>query len=200
MLNGYKITVFGGSKPKQRETAYHQAFRLGKLLGTAGYTVLNGGYIGTMEAVSRGVYESGGYVIGITCDEIERWRPVSPNPWLHEEMRFPTLRERLYALIDLCDAALVLPGGIGTLAEMSVMWSQMQTRSSKPRPLILIGNGWKATFGSFHQNFDEYLDEKDLFLLSWADQVEEAVAQLQVKLPLLQRPGNEKNIHHNEDS
>ena len=108
-----KITVFGGSSPKPGEEAYQQAYQLGCLIGEAGYTVLTGGYIGTMEAVSRGANENGGYVIGVTCGQIETWRPVSPNRWVQEEMRFDTLRDRMYALIDNCDAALVLPGGGG---------------------------------------------------------------------------------------
>ena len=109
-----RITVFGGSQPKPGEPAYEDALRLGSLIGQAGYTVLTGGYIGTMEAVSRGAAEAGGHVIGVTCDEIEAWRPVKPNPWVTEEMRFPTLHQRLFALIDNCDAALALPGGVGT--------------------------------------------------------------------------------------
>ena len=112
-MNPKRITVFGGSQPRPGDPAYQEALRLGQLLGQAGYAVLTGGYIGTMEAVSRGASENGGHVIGVTCDEIESWRPVKPNPWVQEELRFPTLRQRLYALIDECHAALALPGGIG---------------------------------------------------------------------------------------
>ena len=74
-----RVTVFGGSKPHAGSQAYAQAQRLGELLALAGCTVLTGGYIGAMEAVSRGAAEAGGHVIGITCDEIESWRPVKPN-------------------------------------------------------------------------------------------------------------------------
>jgi hypothetical protein len=103
-----RVTVFGGSNPGERD--YEQALQLGRLLGLAGCTVLTGGYIGTMEAVSRGAAEGGGHVVGVTCDEIEAWRPVRPNPWVQEEMRYPTLRQRLFALIENCDAAIALPG------------------------------------------------------------------------------------------
>ena len=72
------VTVFGGASPTEPD--YNAALRLGKLLGQAGCSVLTGGYIGTMEAVSRGAAESGGHVIGVTCEEIEAWRKVSPQP------------------------------------------------------------------------------------------------------------------------
>ena len=65
MLN--VVTIFGGSEPHAGEPAYEEARRLGELLAAAGFTVLTGGYIGTMEAVSRGANETGGHVIGITC-------------------------------------------------------------------------------------------------------------------------------------
>jgi uncharacterized protein (TIGR00725 family) len=141
------------------------------LIGEAGYTVLTGGYIGTMEAVSRGAAEAGGHVIGVTCEQIEDWRPVSPNKWVQEEMRFATLGERLYALIDNCDAALVLPGGIGTLAELAVMWSQMQTRVITPRPLIFIGPRWQTVMDQFLNQFDEYVPEIYRPLIAFAPDV-----------------------------
>ena len=120
------ITVFGGSLPQPGSQAYQEAQELGELLAKSGFAVQTGGYIGTMEAISRGASETGGHVIGVTCDEIEAWRPVAPNQWVAHEKRRPTLRERLYVLIDECDGAIALPGGIGTLAEIALTWSQLQ--------------------------------------------------------------------------
>ena len=177
-MNPKRITVFGGSQPRPGDPAYQEALRLGQLLGQAGYAVLTGGYIGTMEAVSRGASENGGHVIGVTCDEIESWRPVKPNPWVQEELRFPTLRQRLYALIDECHAALALPGGIGTLAEAAVMWSQLQTGASSSRPLILIGQGWEATFHTFLTELGNYVPASYQGLLTLAPDVETAFASL----------------------
>lgn len=173
-----RVTVFGGSRPKVGEAAYEQALQLGRLLGERGFTVLTGGYIGTMEAVSRGAAEAGAHVIGVTCDEIEAWRPVKPNPWVLEEMRFPTLRERMYALMEHCDAALALPGGIGTLAEIVAMWSQMQTRAMPARPLLLIGGGWQATFETLYAELGDYIDVQSRALLTFVADVPAAVQAL----------------------
>ncbi len=177
-----RITVFGGSQPQPGEIAYQEAFRLGQILGKQGYTVLTGGYIGTMEAVSRGAAETGGHVIGITCDEIESWRPVKPNAWVHEEMRYATLRERLNALIDHCDAAVALPGGIGTLAEIVSMWSLLQINVSTPRPLILIGSGWESTLRSFYQSLGTYVAEKDRHWINFASNIDACGVMLQKML------------------
>ncbi len=178
-----RVTVFGGSLPKPGESAYQDAFKLGQLLGEMGCAVLTGGYIGTMEAVSRGAAENGGHVIGVTCDEIESWRPVAPNQWVMEEMRYPTLRQRLYALIDHCDLAMALPGGIGTLAEIAVMWSQLQTGASQPRPMILIGSGWEATITTFFTTLSEYTPEKDRRWLHFASDIDAAFQLFQSLTP-----------------
>ena len=170
-----RITIFWGARPRQGDPAYEDAFRLGNLLGQAGHIVLTGGYIGTMEAVSRGAAEAGAHVIGITCEEIEAWRGVSCNPYVIEEIRYTTLRERLGALIEGCDAALALPGGAGTLAEVALMWNMLITGAISPRPLILIGEGWHATFDSFFASLGVYVSETDRAWLRFAGDIEEAI-------------------------
>jgi hypothetical protein len=131
-----------------------------------------------MEAVSRGAAEAGGHVIGVTCQEIENWRKVAPNTWVQEEMRFGTLRERLFALIDKCDAAMALPGGPGTLAEIAIMWNSINVAAIPARPLILIGPGWEDVFKRFFFAHDAYIAERDRRLLTFVEDEDEAVLEL----------------------
>lgn len=172
------ITIFGGSWPATDSVPYGNALRLGQLIAQQGWTVVTGGYIGTMEAASRGAAEHGGHVIGVTSEEIEQWRNVGPNRWVHEERRYPTVRERLFALIDICDAAVALPGGIGTLNEIAFMWSQVQTESIRPRPLILIGPEWKSTLDLFLEQLGPYVPEAHRHLLTYSPDVETAFERL----------------------
>lgn len=173
-----KVTVFGSSSPLPDDAAYEEARRLGELLAHAGHIVLTGGYMGTMEAVSRGAAEAGGHTIGVTCDQIERWRNAKANLWVREEQRFETLRDRLYCLVESCDAALALSGGVGTLAEIAILWSQMQTQSLPPRPLILIGDGWKQVFQTLFTEMDSNIPANHRALLRFAPDIESAVSML----------------------
>jgi uncharacterized protein (TIGR00730 family) len=173
-----KVSVFGGAGPKPGEPAYIDAMELGNLLGKAGHTVLTGGYIGTMEAVSRGAAEAGGHVIGVTCDEIERWRPVKANAWVKEEWKYTSLSQRLEALVDNCDAAMALPGGVGTLAEVVMLWNKILIQAIQPRPVILIGKGWQETFDALHKGQRCYIHEKDWQWLIHAGDVKEALTIL----------------------
>lgn len=174
-----RVTVFGGSAPQPGSPAYQQAYQLGELLGRSGHTALTGGYIGTMEAVSRGCGEAGGHVIGVTCDEIESWRAVKPNRWVQEEIRFPTIHERLLALINECDAAIALPGGVGTLAEIAMMWNQMQTEAIPARPLTLVGEGWEQTFGAMFAGLDGYIPPAHRAYIRFAADIPQAYRTLQ---------------------
>ena len=174
-----KITVFGGSQPREGDAAYAEAQELGRLLAQRGHTVLTGGYIGTMEAVSRGASGAGGHVIGVTCAEIERWRGVGANQWVKEERKKETLIERLQALIEGCDAAIALSGGAGTLTEIALMWNLMIVESIHRRPLILVGRGWQSTFDQFFQEFHTYMPVHQRDQLHFAQDVQTAVKMLE---------------------
>ncbi len=170
------ITVFGGSSPQPGSDAYAQAYELGRLLARSGHTVLTGGYIGTMEAVSQGARESGGHVIGVTCDEIERWRNTRANQWVIEERHFATMQERLDELVHACDAAIALPGGPGTLTEIALSWNLMIVDAMPPKPLILVGEGWKKTLETFMEQQEVYVPQRQRSLLVFAADVQEAAS------------------------
>ncbi len=189
------ITVFGGSTPRPGDPAYLSAQVIGGDLARAGYAVATGGYMGTMEAVSRGAAESGGVVIGVTSDQIEAWRHAGPNRWVQKEIRVPTVRERLFRLIDLASGLIALPGGIGTLAEVSVSWSLLQTGEVPPRPLILVGDLWQLTMATFLESAEGYVPQKDRRLLTLANDETSAVEQL---MRMLRKPGGEHRSEHEQ--
>jgi uncharacterized protein (TIGR00725 family) len=177
-----RISVFGGSQPKPGEPAYQEALLLGQQLAHAGYTILNGGYIGTMEAVSRGAAEAGGHVIGVTCDEIEAWRPVKANPWISEEWHYATLQERMNALIRNADAYLALAGGVGTLAEITLTWNMLITGVLSPRPLILVGPAWREIIRQFLADQGKFIPEVQRQWVSLAPGIDIAVQRLRETL------------------
>ena len=178
-MKSLHVTVFGSAQPKPGDSIYEQGLKLGNLIGAQGWTVLTGGYIGTMEAVSRGASEAGGHVIGITCADVEVYRPVKANSWVAEEIKYPTLRERLLALIDKCDAAVALPGGIGTFTEVFMTWNQLLIHTISPRPLILIGNSWKNIVTALFLEMDELIPANQRTWVQFASDHTEAVSMLQ---------------------
>ena len=134
------ISVFGSSQVPVGSPAYEEAQILGGLLARAGFSVCSGGYGGTMEAVSRGAKEAGGTVIGVTTS---RFAHLKANAWVDREMRMATFPERLQTLIEMGQGYLAMHGGIGTLTEISMVWSMLQTKSIPPRPLVLLSDPWQ---------------------------------------------------------
>lgn len=182
MENNLKVTVFGGALPKPGEPAYENAVQLGQMLAQAGFTVMTGAYSGTMEAVSRGAAEAGGHVVGMTCEEIERWRPLQANRWVREVVPSVTLQERLMALINHCDAAIAMPGGIGTLAEIVLMWNRLAIESMPPKPLIVIGQGWRKIFETLYTEQGEHIPQRDRQRIYLVDDIHTAVNRLVAEL------------------
>jgi len=132
-----------------------------------------------MEAVSRGAHEAGGHVIGVTCEDIEAWRKVSKNAWVKEEWRRKTLVQRMQAIIEGCDAAIALPGGVGTLAEIALMWNLMVVESLHRRPLILVGSGWQSTLDQFFSSFGYYMPARPREDITFALDIKAAVMELE---------------------
>lgn len=167
------ISVFGSASPVEGDVEYEQAHRLGRELAARGYAVATGGYIGTMEATSRGAAEVGGHVIGVTSAQIERFRPIGVNPYVVQEIKYATLRERLLHLVTHNDGIVVLPGGIGTLSELALAWSFLQVGEISPRPLVLLGPLWRETLQAFIR--PEHVRPQYAALVQYADDPVSAV-------------------------
>ncbi|NPA91424.1 MAG: LOG family protein [Chloroflexi bacterium] len=170
------VIVFGGSRVYPGDDAYEEAYRLGALLARAGFTVGSGGYQGVMEAVSRGAREAGGHVVGYTCDIFE---DVEPNPWLSEERRTRTLTERIERMAQEGDAFIALHGGIGTLAELTVVWNLLLLDHLGSKPFLLVGDEWLPLLETFREHTQ--MGSSAFQLVTPVATPEEAVAYLQAR-------------------
>lgn len=173
-----KISVFCSSTTQPGSAEYQQAYTLGRELALAGHSLLTGGYHGSMAAASRGAREAGGEAIGVTCEEIERWRAVQPNPWLTHELKCATLLERLNCLATQCDLAIALPGGIGTLTEIMLVWN-LQAIAARPHaPILLISPAWQEVLQQFQRSFAGYIPERDLQDLVYCHDEQQALEHI----------------------
>ena len=169
-------SVFGSSKESsENDPEYLEARSLGRRLAEAGYAVATGGYHGTMEAISRGARESGGHVIGVTTAVFDHVRP-GPNPFVLEEIKFPTLFQRLHHLVTFADAWVALPGGIGTLSEVALTWSLLQVGELGRKPFVVVGPMWRDLLQGFTRN--GYVPSRYADLIRYADTVAEVVTLL----------------------
>jgi uncharacterized protein (TIGR00730 family) len=167
------VAVFGSASAPPDHPVLAEAERMGQLLAEAGFTLMTGGYSGTMEAASRGAQQAGGQVIGVTMD---LFAPrLQPNRWLTRERRVKDFFPRLKQLTS-ADAFVILRGGIGTLTEATLAWSLLQTGQITPRPFLFVGDGWHSLFDAFRA--ETFMSERDFSLATVVRDADEALAVL----------------------
>src|SRR5882762_9923989 len=164
------VTIFGGSKCSESDPEYLQAMRVGELLAVAGFTICTGGYLGVMEAASRGAREAGGRVLGIVMNQFKS----EPNRFLTDKVATPHFYERLQGLITRSVGFIAIRGGMGTVTELSLVWNKIQTKVIEPRPLVLLGDCWRPVVRSWQENL--VVSDDDVASLDFASTADEAVA------------------------
>lgn len=175
-MHNATIAVYGSAGPTAGSPDYQLAYEVGRLLAEHGHTVMTGGYSGVMQAASQGAVEAGGRTLGITSDQIEAWRPLTPNPWVQQQHRYPTFRDRLIHLVLEADAAIALPGGVGTLAEIALYWNSMVVEEMPVKPLVLLGEQWQATFDALFSHGGSYMNDRQRGMVQFAATPADAVA------------------------
>jgi len=162
------VTIFGGSKCSSDSPEYKDARELGGRLAEAGYTICTGGYLGIMEAASRGAREKGGRVFGIVMNQFKS----EPNRFLTDKVATDHFYDRLQRLITRSVGFVALRGGMGTVTEISLVWNKLTTRVLEPRPLVLVGQCWKDVVAAWETNL--VVSKDDLSFLDFADNAEQA--------------------------
>jgi uncharacterized protein (TIGR00730 family) len=173
------IAVFGASRPMPGDGRYEEAERCGRLLGESGYSVLTGGYGGTMEAVSRGARAAGARVVGVTAPTVFPGRPGA-NEFVTEEIGAPTLTRRIDMMIEMASATITLPGSIGTLTELMMAWNVAfvgRFSSTPPQPVVAVGDPWRNLIPRLTEDLGT-----DGNLVTWVETVDDAVREVAAAL------------------
>ena len=163
------IAVFGSAMVQPDQPDFVAAYEVGKALASAGFEVMTGGYAGVMGAASQGAGEVGGHVIGVTTGAVERLRgpELHVNKWVVDKIHYDSLHERLMHLVRDADGYVVMPGGLGTLTELSMAWELMRTRDIPMRPIVCFGRYWGDVLSVLKTS--PYVRESDWQTLTFAD-------------------------------
>lgn len=133
------LAVFCGSKNGNEAIYSTHAAELGKLLAKYHIKLIyGGGGKGIMKIIADHVMQNGGTVIGIIPKMLIEWEHQHNN--ITELIVTEDMHSRKKMIYDLCDAALMLPGGLGTLDEFFEMltWNQLAIHNKK---IFLLNSG-----------------------------------------------------------
>jgi len=145
----HSLAVFCGSKSGNNPLFTAAAIELGQVLARKGITLIyGGGNKGIMGAIANAVLEGNGKVVGIIPEILKEWE--AHHEGITELIVVENMHVRKKMLYERCDAALILPGGFGTLDELFEMltWNQLNIHNKK----IFILN----TAGFYDHLIDHY--------------------------------------------
>lgn len=126
------VTVFCGSKSGNKIAYEAQAALLGSMLAKHGISlVYGGGNKGIMGAIANACLAEGGKVIGVIPKLLLEWE--AQHEGLTELIVTETMHSRKLLLYEKGDAAIVLPGGMGTLDELFELltWNNLKIHDKK---------------------------------------------------------------------
>lgn len=169
------VSIFGSARLREGSEEYALAESLGRRLVEEGYAVVTGGGPGIMEGGSKGAHEAGGTSVGLG---IELPFESGLNPYVGVGINFRYFFVRKTMFMKYSSAAIVLPGGFGTLDELFEALTLVQTRKKNRYPVVLMGvDFWSGLVDWIHSALVERgtisPDDVDLFHLT--DSVDEAL-------------------------
>ena len=172
------VTVFGSARFDEHHRYYALAREMGGAVARMGFTVMTGGGPGVMEAANRGAREAGGLSVG--CN-IKLPLEQSHNPYLDRWVDCHYFFVRKVLLLKYSYAFVVMPGGMGTLDELSEALTLIQTRKILQFPIVLMGRDYWAPFLAMLRTMVEAgtISAADLELMLVTDSVPDAVAHLE---------------------
>jgi uncharacterized protein (TIGR00730 family) len=166
------VAVLGSASIEQTDQRWQDARALGAALAGRGWTVLTGGYGGLMGAVAEGAQAAGGHTVGLPMTDWEHLTPHAANAELRWSADYA---ERIAHLLS-ADVAIALPGGVGTLAEASMIWAAAQTEPDAAQ-LVLVGDAWQQLIDQLGRSF--VIAPEDLTIPSIADDVSDIVGAVE---------------------
>jgi uncharacterized protein (TIGR00730 family) len=130
------VSMFGSARVKRDHPYYALTEEIARLLSDAGFSVVSGGGPGLMEAANRGAYHGKSPAIGLN---ILLPNETSGNRYQDISVNFRYFFARKVMFVRMASAYVVMPGGFGTLDELSEVLTLIQTGKGRKIPVILVG-------------------------------------------------------------
>lgn len=140
-----KVAFLGFADAKQTDKEFIAAFESAKLLAENGYTIVDGGGPGVMQAATQGAHAGGGKAVGVT------YCPTAKEPGFEGrteendfdiEIKTNTYVDRTLMIMTEADVYVVFNGGTGTISEFGMAWGLARIHFGHHKPLILFGAWW----------------------------------------------------------
>lgn len=169
------VTIYGSARLKPEDKLYKLTVEIARKLGEMGFSIITGGGPGVMEAANRGAIKAGVKSVGLNIKLPEE---QAANIFTTRSITFDHFFVRKVMLVKYASAFVIMPGGLGTLDELSEVLTLMQTYKIKPFPIVLLDDNYWKGFLNWLRNKSlarGYISEEDLNLLRVCQSPDEVV-------------------------
>ena len=169
------VSMFGSARIQRGHPYYEKAESIARLLSDAGFAVISGGGPGLMEAANRGAFAGKSPAIGLN---ILLPHEMGRNAFQDVSFDFRYFFARKMMFVRWASAYVVLPGGFGTLDELSECLTLVQTGKSRRIPIILVGRAFWHGLVDWVQDTlvgEHMIGEKDIELMQILEEPAEIV-------------------------
>jgi uncharacterized protein (TIGR00730 family) len=169
------IAFFGDAGVAESSQEYQDAFEVAKILAREGYTIVNGGGPGVMNAATQGAEEVGGETISVTFSprNATGFEGRYVGNITDREIRTHNYIERMFKLMEHSDLFLMFKGGTGTISELGTAWVLAKLYYGHHKPFILFGGFWRPIMESIRTNMN--IDEMEMNTFKIVDKREEVL-------------------------
>ena len=190
------VTIYGSARVKPLDELYTQTTEISRRLGELGFSIITGGGPGIMEAANKGAAEAGVKSVGLNIE-----LPVEQvcNAYASKVITFKHFFVRKVMLVKYATAFVIMPGGLGTMDELTEILTLIQTHKITPFPVILYDSKfWKGFLEWLRGTVltRGYVSEEDFDLLRICDDPTSVVDTVQ-KWYIKQEVAGRKAIIHN---
>ncbi|MBP1166235.1 MULTISPECIES: TIGR00730 family Rossman fold protein [unclassified Chryseobacterium] len=174
------VSIFGSARLKPENKYYEMAVDIAEKITKLGFGIITGGGPGIMEAGNKGAFNAKGKSIGLNID-----LPFEQhfNPYINKSysMNFDYFFVRKVMFVKYSQGFVVMPGGFGTLDELTEAMTLIQTNKIGKFPIVLVGSEfWGGLLDWFKATLlkEGMIAEDDLDLYRVVDTADEAVAHI----------------------
>ena len=174
------VSIFGSARLQPESKYYEMAVEIAEKITKIGFGIITGGGPGIMEAGNKGAFNAKGKSIGLNID-----LPFEQhfNPYINKSysMNFDYFFVRKVMFVKYSQGFVVMPGGFGTLDELTEALTLIQTNKIGKFPIVLVGSEfWSGLLDWFKTTLlkERMIHEEDLDLYRVVDTADEAVAHI----------------------
>lgn len=182
------VAFFGDAGATKESEVYKDAYEVAEILAKEGFTIVNGGGPGVMEASSKGAEAVKGETIAVTF--YPKDAPGFEGRYLgntvDKEIKTANYIERMFKLMEHADIYVIFKGGSGTVSEFGTAWVLAKIYYCHHKPFILFGGFWRDIIKCLKTHLSLDKEELDVFeIVSTKEEVLPAIKRFEEKMQKL---------------